>query len=350
MSDAAEIKLLLQAGIAGLVLKLAPEGHRSGRYWIAKNPTRNDRKPGSFWIAMSGGAIGCWRDEATGEKGDVFGLIAYLTGAKDFKEALAWAKGYLGLERMTADDKRAAVRKIEKDQAATERQVKEKLAADRRRAFALWLDAKPLAGTLGESYLLSRGIRLSALAKPPGAVKFMAAMRHVESQESWPGLVTLMDDPHGNNSCAIHRTWLARDGSGKAPVDPARKIWPAYKGLVIKLARGASGYRVNEAIERGVKDTLILCEGVEDGLSLAMAVPEARVWAAGSLGNLGEIVLPECIGEVIVAADNDWGKPQAERLFNRGVQALVRQGRPVRIARSPIGKDANDALRGEMVA
>ncbi len=88
-----------------------------------------------------------------------------------------------------------------------------------------------------------------------------------------------------------------------------------------------------------------LCEGVEDGLSIALAVPEFRIWCSYSLSNLGNIAVPKCAGKVIVACDNDWGKPGAEAQLARALEALKAQGVPVFEARSPLGKDFNDCLR-----
>ena len=87
-SDTAEIKAMLVMRADSLARQLAPGGHRAGIYWMAKNPTRTDARPGSFWIAVSGARAGAWADEATGDgaaqnrngahKGDVLGLIGYV--------------------------------------------------------------------------------------------------------------------------------------------------------------------------------------------------------------------------------------------------------------------------------
>jgi DNA primase len=129
-------------------------------------------------------------------------------------------------------------------------------------------------------------------------------------------------------------------------VRPVRKIWPSFKGAAIRLWRGDSGLSIERAAAHGLRETLVLCEGVEDGLSLAMALPECRIWAVGTLGNIGAQVLPECVDDVIVCADNDWGKPQAERQLTQALARLSAQGVEVRVARSHVGKDVNDALRG----
>ena len=61
-----------------LVLRWLPDGHRSGREWIARNPRRNDRRPGSFRVNL---LTGKWSDFATGDAGgDPVSLAAFLAG------------------------------------------------------------------------------------------------------------------------------------------------------------------------------------------------------------------------------------------------------------------------------
>jgi hypothetical protein len=55
---------------------------------------------------------------------------------------------------------------------------------------------------------------------------------------------------------------------------------------------------------------------------------------------------PACASEIIVAADNDWNKPQAMANLTRAVERLRTFERPVKISRSPEGKDFNDLVRG----
>ncbi len=342
-SEIPELKALLQSRVESLARDLAPDGSRSGKYWIAKNPTRQDKIAGSFWIALSG-VPGSWRDEATGEKGDVLGLICYCQGLL-LKDAIQWAKGWLGLINVSPDELRrqgnvARQAVAPHDEAAELAALNEK----RRSAFGYWLKCEAkILDTPVDTYLRTRGIDLRHLAAMPGALRFDPACRHAESGQVWPTIVSAMTDQ--GPVTAIHRTFLMPDGSGKAPVTPARKIWPTFKGAVIRLAKGASKKTPEQAAKAGLIEPLVICEGVEDGLSIALACPELRVWAAGTLGNLASIQLPSCCNEVIVAADNDWGKPQAEQQLKRAIDALAVQGRPVKIARSSVGKDANDALR-----
>lgn len=70
-----------RAAIGALPVLLArwlPDGHRHGRRWVARNPTRNDRKPGSFSIDLTTGKWGEFSNIAPAAGGDVVSLYAYL--------------------------------------------------------------------------------------------------------------------------------------------------------------------------------------------------------------------------------------------------------------------------------
>src|SRR5829696_8234839 len=61
-----------------LARRWLPDGRRQGCEWVARNPTRADRHPGSFRINLR---TGRWADFATGDRGgDVVSLAAYLHG------------------------------------------------------------------------------------------------------------------------------------------------------------------------------------------------------------------------------------------------------------------------------
>ncbi len=89
---------------------------------------------------------------------------------------------------------------------------------------------------------------------------------------------------------------------------------------------------------------MVVAEGIETALSIAVACPERRVLCAVSLANMGQLLLPPTLRTVIVAADNDGDNPAAMRGLRRAIACLAARGHAVRIARSPLGKDFNDAL------
>jgi Toprim domain len=344
-TEAQQIKALLIGRVEELARTLVPDGSRQGHYWIGRNPTRADKLPGSFWIALRRPCA--WRDEATDEQGDLLSLIGYVTGEAEFGKILAWARKFLGVGDLDAEQyrKRAAVAVVQQQEQAFEDQAR--LADDRRRAFGIYLAARkrPFAGSPAEIYLTQRGIAIAGLKRMPQALGWLPDVFHPDGDQRWPVMVAGLSDASGA-IVAVHRTWLAPDGMGKAPVRPVRKIWPSYRGCAVRLWRGESGMSVAAAERAGHRDTLVLVEGIEDGLSVALAMPGYRIWCVGALGNFAAIVVPRCCRDVIVCVDNDWGNPQARNTIDRGLAALSRQGVDVRVARSPVGKDVNDALIG----
>lgn len=345
--DIATIKAALLDDLSRLVEHLAPGGTVQGKYYLARNPTRADRNAGSFWVWMAGPKKGGWCDAATGDKGDVIGLIAYcrqIDTAAAIRFAEQWCAGRLP---DTPEAARRAAARREADEAARRAAERDERERRGRSAFALWLKCSPgIIGTPVDTYLASRGIRLADLRRRPSALRYAADLEHRPSGTRTPAMVACMVTP-GGAVVAVHRTYLAPGGHGKAAVTPNKMMLGNAAGAVIRLARGKGGLTPEQAARAGlVTGPLALAEGIEDALTICMACPELRVWAVGSLGNLARVRLPRCASHIIVAADNDWTKPQAMAGFDRAVAELRSQGKPVHVARSWLGKDVNDLLRG----
>ena len=90
-------------------------------------------------------------------------------------------------------------------------------------------------------------------------------------------------------------------------------------------------------------DQLLIGEGIETALS-AMQATGIPAWAALGTSGLRALDLPEHIRRVTVLADVDAPGIAAA---NDAAWRWAREGRNVRIARPPSGKDFNDALLAE---
>src|SRR3954471_3653286 len=76
--DYERIKHAALARLPEILARWLPHGRREGLEWGARNPTRPDRRPGSFKVNLRTGA---WSDFATGDRGgDVISLAAHLGG------------------------------------------------------------------------------------------------------------------------------------------------------------------------------------------------------------------------------------------------------------------------------
>src|SRR5690349_8309632 len=101
MIDFARINAAALSALPALVARWLPDGRRCGREYVSRNPTRADRRPGSFKVCLAGKRAGAWADFATGDKGgDVISLAAYLCDLSQ-ADAARYLAGMLGLPEHT---------------------------------------------------------------------------------------------------------------------------------------------------------------------------------------------------------------------------------------------------------
>lgn len=364
-----DVSAMLAGQIEAVIAALGLEGQRSANRFRFMAPWPNSDTRPKVDCYVTGARTGAWIHWTSDLRGDALDLVAAVLdggGRKDRTrgDAYIWALNFLGLatpKNEGAADKarreeaqRQRILAAQQQRAAAEADARRELAEDRRRARGQWLAGVPLSpGDPVWTYLAARGIDLLSLPRLPGALRWMMA-DHVDGDgelTSWPCMLAAMTLADGTFGC-LHRTWIDPNRPGKkAPIEASRKMWPsplddAMGGAAIRLSRGASGKPVMKAEPKS--ELVVVCEGVEDGLSLAMLFPEARVEAAGALSLFQSWPIPASAREVRIAADRDWDKPQAVKALERASQAL-RQGAPegvkVGLIYPPDGyKDWNDAL------
>jgi len=83
--DFAGIAAAARPRLPELAQRWLPQGRREGQEWVALNPTRADRNPGSFKLNL---ITGRWADFATGDRGgDAISLAAHLFGLTQLEAA-----------------------------------------------------------------------------------------------------------------------------------------------------------------------------------------------------------------------------------------------------------------------
>lgn len=331
-NGAADVSAALAAHIDALARELLPAGHRAGSHWRCGGVDGSAGQ--SLAVHLSGERAGVWHDFATGEAGDALDLVAATRFPGDLKAALAWARNWLGdREHLPPPARRAS------SEAASG------AVLHRQRALALFLAAREgIAGTPVALYLAGRGIELAELGRTPRALRWHPEVWCSEAGRPLPAMLAAITDGLGRH-VATHRTWIARDADGawrKAPLREPKKTLAPYAGGFIPLWRGAGG-RPLRAVAPG--ETVAIAEGIETALSVALACPELRVLAAVALANMGRVELPAAVAHVILCADNDADNLKAAALLARAADRFAAEGREVRIARPPVGKDFNDTLR-----
>lgn len=364
-ADVDTVKDMLKGRIVDLCHRCLPQGRREGAEWVAHNPFVDEaRKAPALKVALTGNK-GAWKDWRNGDKGDVLDLITFTQGLASFKDVMAWARDFLGLEELTPKQRdalrREAVMRKERDAAEEQKRRARKLE----RAMELWQQAdapgeNPGAEAHAMGYFADRGCDMRNLAHPPfRTFRFSSATewwkgadyeRHnggahkTKPGPQFPAIHSAMRAANGALTCC-HVTFLDPVMRRKAPVAPAKLMLGEALGSVIEVSRGP----VDEDFWMASKPSpLIIAEGIETALTLALAVPEARVWAAGSLAGMGScpVHLP-AVGEIAVARDNNHGNPQAQKQLNAALIKLEEASKPLVVMASHVGDDFNDLGQGE---
>jgi hypothetical protein len=275
-------------------------GRKAGAAWMARCPAHDDRTP-SLSIADAGDGKVLVRCHAGCDQRDVIAAL---------RARGAWDADARQPTRFSRKPDRP--RPAEPDCDAIKRTEA---------ALAIWRGSQSAEGTPVETYLRSRGLTVPI----PPSVRFHGGLKHPWGGV-WPAMVALVT--HGDNGkpIGIHRTFLARDGKGKAPVDPVKMMLGPCRGGAVHLAEP--------------HDVLMVGEGIETCLT-AMQASGRPAWSALSASGLRTLDLPREVQEVIVLADGDEpGEASARDCAWR----WKREGRRVRIARAPQGTDFNDLL------
>jgi hypothetical protein len=183
-------------------------GRKAGSAWMARCPAHDDREP-SLSIR-----------DADGHKV----LVRCHAGCDQGRVITALRSRGLWEENGHRQFARCAARMVANNQSDRDEANRSEAA------LAIWEAATPAAGTPVASYLVSRGPHIP----PPPTLRFHAGLKH-PSGGNWPAIVALVTRGADDVPIAIHRSFLARDGSGKAPVDPQRMMLGPCRGGAVRL-------------------------------------------------------------------------------------------------------------------
>jgi len=187
--------------------------------------------------------------------------------------------------------------------------------------------AQSIGGSIVETYLRNRGI--TAL-HGTGNLRFHSHCYYRPDDhsptETWPAMIAAVTDLDGRLTGA-HRTWLAPDGSDKAPIATPRR---------------AMGDLLGHAVRFGVAhDVMAAGEGIETMLSLRCALPHLPMAAALSTAHLSALLFGPELRRLYIAHDDDPAGDTAQAiLIDRARTAGIEA-----IALSPTLADFNDDLR-----
>lgn len=315
--DAAELAQRLGRQAEVVCRTYLSNGCRRGNYWQVGDVRNTAGR--SMFVRLTGpasgkGAAGKWQDPSEGTHGDLLDVIRESLGLSTFADVLEEARRFLSLPHLDPIPNTPTPKLPPAPSGSSE-------AA--RRLLSM---SSPLKGSLAATYLRGRGI---SDLRDTSALRFHPNCYYrgegEDQTETWPAMIAAVTDLEGKVT-GVHRTWLARDGSGKAPVDTQRK---------------AMGDLLGHAVRFGVADEVMAAgEGIETVLSLRQALPKMPMVAALSAGHLAVLQFPAHLRRLYIVRDNDPAGDSARdslvaRAFDAGIEAITL---------SPIAGDFNDDL------
>lgn len=253
--------------VAGWLTKL----RRTGEAHRGLCPLHEENSP-SFHVNGAKQLFYCFGCRAGG---DVIDLVR-LASRSTFAQACEWL---VGSERTCPpSSRRTVVRAAGLRQSAIAQAKTE------------WRSARPIAGTVAELYLASRGI----VGLVPASIRFGMIPRwfdfeHDRHSRRLPAMVAACQDPDGAVT-GIQRLFLDAFGRKASGGEPRLSLGQ-IRGGALRLGPPSG--------------TVMLTEGLEDGLSLMRMFPGRSVWAALGTANLPHVNLPPTVRRLTLAGDAD---------------------------------------------
>ncbi|WP_144756147.1 DUF7146 domain-containing protein [Bartonella saheliensis] len=274
-----------------------------GRYGTARCPAHDDQLPS---LSLSNGHDGR--------------LLLYCYAGCSFREIIQALRriGLLGKQAFVDIDKAYNhTLSFSKQFSADLKRVKQKAE----RAKAIWQQSQPIKDTLAETYLRMRGITCDLFP----CLRFHDKCPHPLGM-MLPALVALIK---GAGSFAIHRTFLQANGC-KTDQKPAKAMLGSVMGGAVHLSQANPKH-------------LVICEGIETGLSLlsGLILEPVNLWASLSTSGMMRVNLPPIKARLTIAMDGDdagrkAGFNLAKRAYSQGFEVFMMQ--------APKGMDFNNVL------
>lgn len=341
-----EISEMLRHDADAVARSLLPGGRyeMGGREWRC---TGSNSPTGSTICVVVGrgakqGICGFWNEAQEG--GDLLDLYQIIHGCSA-KEALNWAKGWLGLAEGTGPRKSiSAERQKEIDDRKRERDWLD--AKDRIRratsAAQIWKESVRLCDQ-GVTYLEKRGIDQSYAGTELRLHRNLVYPTGDQNRLTvFPAIIGRVSDEAGKGT-GVWRIYLQPTGEGKAPVENAKLGLGHCLGGAVRIG--------------GVWSEIGIAEGIETALACRQLMHRTTgtlipVWSALSSAGVAGIQLPPEVLSVRIFADNDAMKFRNGKIKPSSGMSAARsladrlevEGRTVRIEEPPVNMDWLDVL------
>lgn len=299
--------------VSGVANNAGVKLSRAGREWKGCCPFHPDNSP-SFTIYADDRRFQCF---GCGAQGDVIDFVMRAYNVKT-REAIGMLDG-------------GALRELEQQRAPAKPKGDMRPVAQR-----IVNESVPVEGTPAAVYLRSRGITIDLphtlrFARLPPPKIDGNGLLAANGPGLLPTLIAIVTDAAGE-LVALQRTYLTEDGRKAKTTDSKAKV------------KYSLGNVIGGSVQLGPPAASILvCEGLEDGLTLAQGLGRS-VWVAAGTSMLPAMIFPPAVRSVVIAAD---GNAPGEVAAQKAAAAYAASGLSVRIMRpTPPFVDFNAELMG----
>jgi hypothetical protein len=338
---------------------LAPELLPNGRYgqgrklWMFSG-IDDTGKSESAWVHLDGPKVGRWCDmgnaRAGEDKGDMLDLLRLKRGLADVRSAVAAAKDILGIQDVFNGRPRELSQEERQQRAEEARVRREKREAQTlaefqkaaRGAQRLYLEAGAMPSTPVEFYLRGRDLSPGPSRAWPSALRFHPGIWCSDTGDKRPAMLAPIYRADGMQ-IGTHRTYLdqVRGQWVKLGIPKPKKVLGNFWGGFIPIHKGPSGKSMRGAVDG---EPVYQAEGIEDALVVRM-MRNVRIVTSISLGNMGAVLFPRAVTELVMCADRDV-KPAAMDALERSIAEQQARGMGVKLVMPPKPhKDLNDWWR-----
>ena len=289
-------------------------------------------KRGSLAVALRGDKSGLWYDFATGEGGNLITLLMKSEGL-EFRSALEKSANWLGLTAGEAIKINAEIMPVNDHAAEFKRDRQRK----HMREFAQKLvrESVPVKGSLAEVYLRETRAIDKVL---PELLRFHAGVYSTLNGRKLPALLVPVYNKD-NKLQAVQAIFLNPATGSKARVAVPKQTFGKVAGYVAKL-NPASKF----------SGICFYAEGLETGLSILQALPQAQVNVLLGSANYKHIPPDNSVTHHVLCLDNDGANVVTHKSVRQAVTTITQMGKQVWVCQpGTIKTDFNDMLRTQGV-
>lgn len=291
-----------------------------GREKVGLCPFHSERTP-SFEVNDAKGSYHC---HGCGRGGDAITFLMEREGM-NFRQAY---ETLAGDEFPVVSEEERAQRR-----ADDERKMAERVAL----AKSIWDASAPPMGTPAEVYARSRGIIIDL----PPSVRFVMTPRWRDPEtgecgRDFPAMVCALQD---NSDAVVGVQCIFLQDGGRSKYSRVKSDGGKAR------AKLTYGKLAGTALRLGpVSDSIVFCEGPEDGLTLAQILPGRSIWVSCGTAGLSKYNFPSDVRSLIIAGDNNEAGRKAAakaRIIHTARGLTVQEVYP-----DPSFRDWNDQLMG----